>query len=99
MRKSRFIAFGIAAVSLVASAVPAFAQDYLGAHLQAQRDANIRLHQQRMVKNQQAKRRGAAKEQRMSKRQWECARRYRGYDISTDRYVVRPGVTAKCPLS
>ena len=90
-------AFALAALTMEIGATPASvaAQDYLGAHLQAQRHDNLRRHQQRIAKKRQQQRRAQAN---LSPHQRACAKRYRSYSARTDRYTVRPGVTARCRL-
>ena len=78
-------------LSPTALPTPAAAQ-FLGPHLEAQRANNLRRHQQRIAKKRAAGRRALTPHQR------RCAARYRSYNPSTDRYTVRPGVTAVCRL-
>ncbi|WP_081855878.1 BA14K family protein [Sphingomonas sp. UNC305MFCol5.2] len=83
----------IASVSVASVPTVAVAQDYLGTHLEAQRYDNLRRHQQRIAQKRKAERRPA-----LSPHQRACAKRYRSYDPRSDRYLVRPGVTAPCRL-
>lgn len=77
----------------IGNPAPAAAQDWLGSHLQAQRHDNLRRHQQR-IRQQRLGQNGRG----LSAHQRACAQRYRSYNPRTDRYVVRPGVTAPCRL-
>lgn len=78
----------------IGSPAPAVAQDWLGSHLQAQRHDNLRRHQQRIRQQRLAAQGGRD----LSAHQRACAQRYRSYNPRTDRYVVRPGVTAPCRI-
>ncbi|MDQ8758144.1 BA14K family protein [Sphingosinicella sp. LHD-64] len=91
--KALFAAIALALCVGIGSPAPAAAQDWLGSHLQAQRHDNLRRHQQRIREQRQA-RSGRG----LSAHQKACARRYRSYNPRTDRYTVRPGVTARCRL-
>lgn len=79
-------------LALPAFPAPATAQ-FLDSHLDAQRHNNLRRHQQRIAKKR------ADARCAMTPHQRACARRYRSYDPRTDRYTVRPGVTARCRLN
>ena len=84
---------GILALSLALLNAPApAAAQFLGPHLDAQRYDNLRRHQQRIAKKRAEQRRA------LTPRQRACAARYRSYDPRTDRYLLRPGVTARCRL-
>ena len=81
---------------LVVPIEAASAQDYLGSYLDAQRWGNLREHQQRTRQQRQRERRAATPAAARHIR--ACQRAYRSYNARTDRYVVRPGVTARCRL-
>jgi hypothetical protein len=84
------LVFSLGGVLLPSSS---FAQ-FLNPHLEAKRYDNLRRHQQRLAKKRQAERAN----QGLSPHQKACAKRYPTYNPQTDRYVVRPGVTARCQL-
>lgn len=88
-------ALAVLTTGIAPASAPVAAQDYLGAHLQAQRHDNLRRHQQRIAKKRQQQRRAEAS---LSPHQRACAKRYRSYNARTDRYTIRPGVTARCRL-
>lgn len=84
---------GIVALPLAFMGAPAPASaQFLESHLQAQRYDNLRRHQQRIAKKRAQERRNLTPHQRT------CAARYRSYDPRTDRYTIRPGVTARCRI-
>lgn len=78
-------------IALTSAPVPAAAQ-FLGSHLEAQRYDNLRRHQQRIAKKRAEQRRT------LTPRQRACAARHRSYNPRTDRYTIRPGVTARCRI-
>lgn len=86
-------AFALTLAVGVAPPSPVSAQ-FLDSHLQAQRHDNLRRHQQRIHQQRRAQQRTG----RLTPHQRACAGRYRSYNPRTDRYVVRPGVTARCRL-
>ena len=101
------IAFGKAAAvlagALLASALPALpaSAQYLESHLEAQRYDNLRRHQQRIAKQRRGKPQGAKRRTGAAAKAEHvraCARRYPSYDPRTDRYQVRPRITARCRL-
>jgi|SRR5690606_14796144 len=58
-------------------------------------------HQRKRLEEEKARRGNQPKQQAkpaLTKRQAACAARYRTYNPRTDTYIVRAGVTAKCPL-
>lgn len=82
---------GLALVLDIGTAPPPAAAQFLGPHLEAQRYDRLRRHQQRIAQKRQA-------ERALTPHQRTCAKRYRSYNVATDRYTVRPGVTARCKL-
>lgn len=58
-------------------------------------------HQRKRLEEQKSRRANQHQQQAkqaLTKRQAACAARYRSYNPRTDTYLVRAGVTAKCPL-
>lgn len=81
----------VLSIALAGTPGPVMAQ-FLDSYLQAQRHDNLRRHQQRIAKKRAEERRA------LTPRQRACAARHRSYNPRTDRYTIRPGVTARCRI-